>query len=134
MLFPIFTPMIKRTTIRVIALLAPATLSDARATLLREYWLNIPGVAVSDLTSNTNFPDYPSGSNQLATFEAPINWADNYGTRVRGYITPAVSGSYVLWISSDDASELWLSTNDDLDNVVLIVLVSGWTNSRGWNK
>jgi len=110
------------------------TLSGARATLLREYWLNIPGALVSDLTSNTNFPDNPSGSNQLATFEAPINWADTYGTRIRGYITPAVTGSYVFWISSDDASELWLSTSDDPDYKTLIASVPGWTNSREWNK
>src|SRR6266478_10017707 len=114
-------PTLKRTAIQALCLFALAlSLAGARATLLREYWLNIPGALVSDLTSNTNFPDNPSGSNQLATFEAPINWADTYGTRIRGYITPAISGAYVFWISSDDASELWLSTNGDPDNKTLI--------------
>src|SRR6185436_10494244 len=89
---------------------------------------------VSDLTSNTNFPDHPSGSIQLTAFEAPINSTDNYGTRIRGYITPAVDGTYVFWISSDDAGELWLSSDDDPDNRILIASVPGWTNSREWNK
>src|SRR5882672_5679966 len=125
----------KKTALRaLVALVLALTLCGARATLLREYWLNITGALVSDLTSNTSFPDNPSASNQLATFEAPINWADNYGTRIRGYITPAVTGSYVFWISSDDGSELWLSTNDDPDNKVLIASVPAWTNSREWNK
>src|SRR6266478_8996056 len=128
-------PTMKRTTIQALCFFALAlSLASAQATLLREYWLNIPGALVSDLTSNTNFPDHPSGSNQLSTFEAPINWADTYGTRIRGYITPAISGAYIFWISSDDASQLWLSTNDDPDNKVLIVSVPGWTNSREWTK
>src|SRR5260370_27452220 len=128
-------PIGRRSPIHALGLLVLAlTLSGARATLLREYWLNIPRALVSDLTSNTKFPDNPSGSNQLATFEAPINWADTYGTRIRGYITPAVTGSYLFWISSDDASELWLSTSDDPDYKVLIASVPGWTNSREWNK
>src|SRR5882724_8081275 len=125
----------KKTALRpLVALVLALTLSAARATLLREYWLDIPGALVSDLTSNASFPDNPSASNQLATFEAPINWADNYGTRIRGYITPAVTGSYVFWISSDDASELWLSMSDDPDNKILIASVPGWSNSREWNK
>src|SRR4030088_2539715 len=124
-------PVMKRTAFLALMMLA---LCAARATLLREYWLNLPGALVSDLTSSTNFPDYPSASNQIATFEAPINWADNYGTRIRGYITPAITGSYVFWISSDDASELWLSTSDDPDTKTLIASVPGWTNSREWNK
>jgi len=128
-------PVMKRTAfLALMPLVMMLALCAARATLLREYWLNLPGVLVSDLTSSPNFPDYPSASNQIATFEAPINWADNYGTRIRGYITPAITGSYVFWISSDDASELWLSTSDDPDTKTLIASVPGWTNSREWNK
>src|SRR5258707_3923025 len=125
-------PLMKRTALR--ALVLALSLSAAEATVLREYWLNIPGALVSDLTSSAAFPDNPSGSNQFDTFEAPIDWADNYGTRIRGYITPAVTGSYVFWISSDDASELWLSTSDDPDNKILIASVPGWTFSREWTK
>jgi hypothetical protein len=114
---------------------AVISVSGTRAgTLLREYWLNVPGALVSDLTSSSNFPDNPSGSNQLATFEAPINWADTYGTRIRGYITPAISGPYVFWISSDDASELWLSPSDDPEAKILFATVPGWSNSREWTK
>lgn len=114
--------------------LAEIQMLEPTGTLLREYWLGIPGTAVTDLTGNANYPDNPSGSSQLSSFEAPINWNDDYGTRIRGYITAPSTGSFVFWISSDDAGELWLSTNDNPANKQLIASVPGWTNPRQWNK
>ena len=58
-----------------------------------------------------------------------------YGTRMRGYITAPVTGNYTFWIASDDNSELWLSSlNDNPANKVRIGWVSGWTDSRQWDK
>ena len=103
-------------------------------TILREYWQGIPGELVSDLTSNPAYPNSPSGSSQLTSFEAPIDWADNYGTRVRGYVHAPQTGQYVFWISGDDYSELYLSGDDNPANKVLIASVPGWSNSRDWYK
>jgi hypothetical protein len=103
--------------------------------VLREWWLGIgSGTAVTDLTTNVNYPDNPSGSDQPTTFEAPTDWADNYGERMRAYVTAPTTGSYVFWIASDDSSELWLSTDDTPAKAVKIAYVSGWTNSREWTK
>ena len=76
----------------------------------------------------------PNLTDTLPSFEAPTNWADNYGTRMRGYITAPVTGSYTFWIASDDNSELWLSINDNPANKVRIGWVSEWTDSRQWDK
>jgi hypothetical protein len=113
--------------------LAELAFNNASGSVLWEYWLNIPGTAVSDLTNNSNFPNNPSGSGLLPSFAAPVNWADNYGTRMRGYITAPVSGSYVFWIASDDNGALWLSTNASPTNSSLIASVPGWTNPDVWN-
>ena len=78
--------------------------------------------------------DAPNTTDTLPSFEAPTSWADNYGTRLRGYITAPVTGSYTFWIASDDNSELWLSTNDNPVNKVKIASVPDWTDSRQWNK
>ena len=102
--------------------------------LLREYWTGISGTAISDLTGNTNYPGNPSGSDQLASFEAPTDWADNYGTRVQGYITAPNTGDFLFWLASAGCGELWLSTDDLPANKRLIASVPGWTNSREWNK
>jgi arabinogalactan endo-1,4-beta-galactosidase len=91
--------------------------------VLCEWWTGIPGTAVSDLTSDANYPDSPSGEELLITLEGPTNWADDYGTRIRGYLNPVISGDYTFWIASDANSELWLSTNDNPANAVLIASV-----------
>ncbi|MGB2821228.1 MAG: Ig-like domain-containing protein, partial [Phycisphaerae bacterium] len=100
--------------------------------VLREYWTGIGGGAVSDLTGNANYPDNPDRRNFPALFEAPVNWADSYGTRMRGYVHPPVSGYYTFWIASDDNGKLYLSTDSDPDNKVLIASVPSWTGSRQW--
>jgi hypothetical protein len=102
--------------------------------ILREYWTGITGTTISSLTSNTNYPNNPSGSGQITSLEGPTNWADNYGTRIRGYIHPTVSGSYTFWVAGDDNTDLYLSTSDNPANSARIAYVSDWTNSREWNK
>ncbi|MHC4643304.1 MAG: FN3 associated domain-containing protein, partial [Planctomycetota bacterium] len=105
---------------------------SSTGSILREYWTGIPGSSVSDLTGNSNFPDNPSGSTEPVLFEAPLNWSDDYGMRMQGFVHPPTSGDYTFWISSDDGSELWLSTDTNPANTTLIASVSGWTNSREW--
>jgi hypothetical protein len=103
--------------------------------ILREYWLNIgTATTVDGLTSNANYPNNPSGRDLLTSFEAPTNWADAYGTRIRGYLTPPTTGYYTFWIASDDNSELWLSTDDNPANKVEIAYITSATGARDWNN
>ena len=67
-----------------------------------ERWLNISGSSVSDLTSNANYPSNPDESGFISSFVGPVNYADNYGTRVRGYLIPSESGLYTFNVTSDD--------------------------------
>ena len=69
-----------------------------------------------------------------SVFEAPSNFSDNYGQRMRALLLPPATGNYVFWIASDDNAELWLGTNDVPANQRLIAFVSGWTSAREWNK
>ena len=114
--------------------LAQLTFIQPTGSILRQYWLGISGTAVSALTNNVNYPNNPSGSDQLSSFEAPTDWAEYYGTRVRGYITAPNTGSYVFWIATDDNGELWLSTNDSPTNKSRIAYVSTWASSREWTR
>ena len=97
-------------------------------------WTAIQGSTVLSLTSNSNYPNSPSSTGTLTSFEIPTNSGNFYGMRVYGYICPPSTGNYTFWIASDDNSELWLSTNNSSASKVLIASVNGGTNSREWNK
>jgi hypothetical protein len=97
--------------------------------ILREWWSGISGTAVSDLTSNVNYPDNSTGRELITKLQGPTNWADDYGTSIRGYVIPPVDGNYIFWIASDANSELWLSTNNNPANVVLIAYIPGNSQS-----
>ena len=68
----------------------------------------------------------------LPAFESPKDVADNYGARIRGYICPPQTGNYTFWIAADDASELWLSTDDNPNNKTKIAYTSSYTGFREW--
>ena len=96
----------------------------------REVWTAIGGTSLANIPLGTT----PNFTDTLPSFEAPINWADDYGTRLRGYITAPMTGIYIFWIASDDTSELWISMNDNPVNKMSIASVSDWTDSRQWDK
>lgn len=103
--------------------------------LLREVWEGLPGSSIPDLTNAPAFPNNPTSTNYVTDFfEAPVNALDNYGQRMHGYVSPPVTGDYVFWLASDDQGELWLSTDTSPANRRLIAWVSGWTDSRQWDK
>ncbi len=99
-------------------------------TIIREVWTNIQGTAVSAIPTNTT----PNLTYTLTSLEGPTNWGDNYGARIRGYITAPSSGYYTFWIASDDNSALYLSTDTQASNKVLIAQVTGWTGVHAWNS
>jgi aryl-phospho-beta-D-glucosidase BglC (GH1 family) len=103
-------------------------------TILREYWLNVPGTTIASLTSSPNYPNSPTGSGALTSLEGPTNTAENYGARIRGYVHPPITGAYTFWLASDDYGELRLSTSDNPGSATRIAYVEGWTNSREWSK
>ncbi len=101
--------------------------------ILREVWEGIGGTNVSDLTNNAAYPDSPTYSDYVTLFETPTDIADNFGSRVRGYLHPATSGDYTFWVASDDSSNLWLSTSDSPADAVVIAGVDGWCPARAFD-
>lgn len=100
--------------------------------ILREVYYNISGNAVSDLLNAPAYPSRPGEEFVDPTFEAPVNFADNYGQRMRALLVPPKTGSYVFWIASDDNSVLYLSPDEDPAHKVQIAAVTSWTSSRQW--
>jgi hypothetical protein len=99
-----------------------------------EWWFDIDGTAISDLTGQASYPDSPDEGEIRESFDGPVDWLDNYGTRARGWLNPTDDGEYTFWISGDDYQELYLSTDDDPANAALIAQVPGWTGHLEWTK
>lgn len=104
----------------------------AAGKITREVWYGVTGKNVSSIPLQST----PSSTSEISVFESPRNIADNYGARIRGYVCPPVTGNYSFYISSDDNSELWLSTDDNPANKIKIAYISGYgsTSFRQWDK
>ena len=108
--------------------------------ILFKYYDGINGTVPSDLYNNPNYPDNPTSTWLVYNYEAATeagaiitDWDDYYGAEMEGWLYVKQSGNYTFWIASDDGSELWLSTDDEQANEVMIASVSGWTDSRNYD-
>jgi hypothetical protein len=86
------------------------------------FWGGITGTAVQALYDEfLRYPDSPDWTGAVFSFNSrdilPTDANENYGATMEGYLTPTESGSYRFFVYSDDASELYLSTDATPDNL-----------------
>lgn len=107
-----------------------------------DFYAKIGGTAVETLVSDAQYPDGVYTNAMLASFSTmaittggdlnnnPAFGAlgDNYGVHIYGWIKPATSGDYTFFLRSDDASQLWLSTDDQPANSAMIAEERGCCN------
>jgi uncharacterized protein (DUF1800 family) len=95
----------------------------------REFWNGVGGTSIASIpTSNP-----PSGTSNLTSLEAPTDFGDNYGARIRGYITAPETGNYYFWIAASNAAELWISNDSETVNAYRRArVVTGSTTPQNW--
>jgi signal transduction histidine kinase len=83
-----------------------------------------------------DYPDQPTSRSFLTSFEAPTDLGTYYLARIRGCLHPPVSGTYTFWIASDDAGELYLSTNTSPENKrgIAFNAIGNSTRVRQWDR
>ena len=69
----------------------------------------------------------------VTLLEGPTNIANNYGTRIRGYLCPNVTGVYTFWVAADNAARLNLGTSDTEASKRQIVNLLNATAPRAWD-
>ena len=109
------------------------TIAPGPGGAIREWWTGVSGIDIPTLTGDVRYPDEPSGRELVGLMEGPVGWADNYASRLSGWLYPTATGDYTFWISSDDNGELWLSSDADPANKQLIASVAVWTDYRQWD-
>jgi regulation of enolase protein 1 (concanavalin A-like superfamily) len=128
--------------------LCTATFSDVSLPppllgIYRELWSNLSasaGNTLAALTNTTLNPNWPNNPDANATdvyvsFETQTNTGiNNYGQRLRTFIVPPTNGNFTFWVSSDNTSELLLSSDETAANAAPIAWVSTFTVPREWTK
>jgi len=96
------------------------TVAPGPGKIIREWWFDISGSNVSDLTNNARYPNSPDGSEFVSLFEGPENWAEQYGSRFRGWLFLPETGDYTFLIEAEDEGEIRLSPDEDPAKAVVI--------------
>lgn len=107
-----------------------------------DYYRGIGGSSISNLLGDGQYPEGVYTTRFLQSFSSfsvtlggnlsnnpsfgPV-LGDNYGARVYGWVTPTETASYRFFLRSDDASELWISSNNSPDpaNMTRIAFETG---------
>jgi hypothetical protein len=107
----------------------------SRGFVLKELYLGLSAstVVISELRSSPKYPNSPDivrygDTPELNTFDE----FEGYGARMSGVFIPPITGNYTFYMASDDNGELWLSTNANPANIVLIAREPVYSNRRIW--
>jgi hypothetical protein len=92
-----------------------------------DFWENVEGDhTLVNLLDDPRYPDSPTRSEALTEFGTVDGVGDSYGAQIYGWLYCPLSGQYTFWFSSGGQGELWLSTDDDPANMVLIASEANW--------
>ena len=107
---------------------------DQTQGLTREIYYDIPSHGVHLITGNPKYPWYPDVIDHISNFDTGTSTGDNYGARIRGYITVPEDGSYTFHLASDDRGDLRISLDGTEANLQSVATVSGYTSYKVWDK
>ena len=103
---------------------------DTGSAVTREVWLGVPGTNIADIPVGSP----PTSSGAWGALEGATDLGDNYGERVRGYLTAPATGNYYFWIAGRDSAELWVSNDaEPVNKVRRARVIPAGSASREWN-
>ncbi len=108
-------------------------LSTKTGVLRFAYWTGIDGTLVDNLFADERYPASPTGTGAVYSFNSrdffPTDSLETYGAIMEGFLTPAESGAYRFFVYSDDASQLYLSTDASEANAQVVAEETGCCNN-----
>jgi DNA-binding beta-propeller fold protein YncE len=108
---------------------------DATGEILYQRWENIPGSITSNLTSSSNYPNFPDIEYTVTgLIEVGQDTGESYGSKFSGILCVPETGDYTFWVSGDDYTEIYLSTDIYPSNAEMIASTQGWTDFRQWTR
>ncbi len=99
--------------------------------LTLDTWTNWGGSQLADIPTGTP----PTATITLNSSATPSNRGNDFGQRVRGLLTPATTGTYRLYLSSDDEGVLAFNpTGPDPTGRQTVARVIDWTNPNSFTE
>ncbi len=98
-----------------------------------EAWTDLAGDGIADLVRAGGYPAVPSHATLGDNMDFS-NEGENYGCRLRGYLTAPADGPYLFYISGNNACILWLGESEDKLTkrpLVRTIRDTGWRRFRG---
>jgi PA14 domain/Secretion system C-terminal sorting domain/Polysaccharide deacetylase len=103
-----------------------------------EVWLGLTArnKNLTDLTSSSRFPASPTRMEPMSNISGfqRGDLGDNYGERVRGYLTPKTTGNYTFTLTGEDDVELWLGVDNNPATKRKIAGFTGFTTGYQFTK
>lgn len=112
----------------------PTVATPVDGALSEEVWTGIPGKDLDDLHNN---PKYLLGANyrRLISTSEGTRWLGNdTGTRIRGYLTPTLTGNYSFKISGSTEVAFWFSMGESKFYKELLINPNLETGFHGYNQ
>lgn len=125
-MFPHHSPLSKFTRLAAFAALVASPLVGHAGGITWEIYDLIPGSTVQSLLDSGRLNGPPNATELITqrfdTFVVGNTYdhGDDYGSRIRGFVQVPVTGGYQFFLRSDDASQLFLSTDHTVAGASLI--------------
>lgn len=114
--------------------LSKGPIPSATGHLRCQYWFEVAGGAIGDLTQDPRFPNQPDSRKQLDRCELGPETTTSFGAEISGWLHPPATGEYTFWITADDAGELWLSPNEQRETKRRICRTETYVTPEDWTK
>ncbi len=108
--------------------------ADQRGGLLWEAWTGISVSSAQTLHELAVFDEEPMEQRTVSSAASPDNWADDYVSRLSGWVVPPVTGDYRFFVRADDGAQLWLSDGHDRESLRLIASCPSHVGTDTWDR
>ncbi|MHC4370692.1 MAG: PA14 domain-containing protein [Planctomycetota bacterium] len=101
-------------------------------TAVMDRWENMTGTDINTLKDSPKYPNNPDVTETVNEFKWDGADLADYGARIEAWVYAPATGAYTFWLNSDDQGELWLSTDDDSSNAMLIAQETNYSGLNAW--
>lgn len=102
--------------------------------ILWECWQGILDDELGELTAHPDYPHAPSLTKIRYRIEAPKNYDNLYGSRMRGFLSVDSTHQVTFNITGNQKAQFFLSTDEHPENITLVAEAPEFTEATEHNK